>query len=162
MAAAVHTWPELETKTNWHMGQKCQIRQKFLLTVSGGKSLVGWGQISLTSNSKTNGLNEARVVHIVVLNKMILLRNVQKLIYVSTFKVHDNVLHIDWSYGVGSTLKGGNETILDCLWHYSYWLSLLIWLALISNRRPSPICMANMCSRQSVNIRFMKWFIGKR
>ena len=59
MAAAVHTGPELETKTNCQKGQNCQIRQKFLLRVGGGRRLVGCGQISLASNSKANGLNEA-------------------------------------------------------------------------------------------------------
>ena len=53
MAAIVHTGPELKTKSN------CQIGQKFLLTVGGGRRLVGCGQISLASNSKANGLNEA-------------------------------------------------------------------------------------------------------
>ena len=53
MAAIVHSGPELKTKTN------CQIGQKFSLTVSGGRGLVGCGQISLASNSKVNGLNEA-------------------------------------------------------------------------------------------------------
>ena len=43
--------------------------------------LVGFGQISLTSNSKVNGVNEVTVmVQIVVMNKLILLRDVQKLI----------------------------------------------------------------------------------
>ena len=44
---------------------------------------VEGGQIYLASNSKANGLNEAissQVVHIVVLNKLILLRDIQKLI----------------------------------------------------------------------------------
>ena len=41
MAAAVDTGPEVETKTNWHIEAEIQIRQKFLPTVSGGKSLVG-------------------------------------------------------------------------------------------------------------------------
>ena len=77
MAAIVHTGPELKTKSN------CQIGQKFLLTVGGGRRLVGCGQISLASNSKANGLNEAilsQVVHIIVLNKLIPLRDVKKLI----------------------------------------------------------------------------------
>ena len=44
---------------------------------------VEGGQISLASNSKANGLNEAissQVVHIVVLNKLTLLKDVKKLI----------------------------------------------------------------------------------
>ena len=52
MAAVVHTGPELKTKTN------CQIGQKFLLTVGGGRRLVGCGQIYL-AYSNANGLNEA-------------------------------------------------------------------------------------------------------
>ena len=49
--------------------------------MGGGRRQVGCGQISLASNSKVNGLNEAnpsQVVHIVVLNKVILLRDVKK------------------------------------------------------------------------------------
>ena len=45
------------------------------------------------------------MVHIVVLNKLTLLRDVPKLIYVFTFKVHDNVLHIDGSYRVGPKVE---------------------------------------------------------
>ena len=52
MAAVVHTGPELKTKTN------CQIGQKFLLTVGGGRRLVGCGQIYL-AYSNANGLHEA-------------------------------------------------------------------------------------------------------
>ena len=54
-----------------------------MLRVGGVRRLVGCGQISLASNSKTNCLNEAilsQVVHIVVLNKLIPLRDVKKLI----------------------------------------------------------------------------------
>ena len=54
-----------------------------MLRVGGGRRLVGCGQISLASNSKANGLNEvisSQVVHIVVLNKLILLKDVKKLI----------------------------------------------------------------------------------
>ena len=43
MAAVVHTGPELKTKPN------CQIGQKFLLTVGGGRRLVGCEQISFSS-----------------------------------------------------------------------------------------------------------------
>ena len=39
--------------------ENCQSGQKFLLTVGGGRRQVGWGQISLASNAKANGLNEA-------------------------------------------------------------------------------------------------------
>ena len=83
--------------------QNCQSGQKFLLTVVGGKRLVGCGQISLASNSKANGLNEAipsQVVHIVVLNKLILLKDVKKLIALPS-KAINRVLHNGWSYGVG-------------------------------------------------------------
>ena len=59
MAAAVHTRPDLEPKQTVKKGQNCEIRQKFLLRVGGGRRLVGCGQISLASNSKANGLNEA-------------------------------------------------------------------------------------------------------
>ena len=51
--------------------------------LGGGRRLIRCGQISLASNSKANGLNEAipsQVVHIVVLNKLILLKDVKKLI----------------------------------------------------------------------------------
>ena len=40
-------------------GQNCQIKQKFLLRVGGGKRLVGHGQIFLASISKVIGRNEA-------------------------------------------------------------------------------------------------------
>ena len=50
------TW---KSKQSVKKGQNCHIRQKFLLAVGGGKMLVGCGQISLTSNSNVNGLNEA-------------------------------------------------------------------------------------------------------
>ena len=50
MAAAVHTGPELKTQTNCQKraekGRTVKIGQKFLLTVGGGKRLVGCGQIS--------------------------------------------------------------------------------------------------------------------
>ena len=55
--------------------------------MGGGRRLVGCGQIFLASNSKANGLNEAipsQVVHIVVLNKLILLKDVKKLIVLPT------------------------------------------------------------------------------
>ena len=60
----------------------------------GGRRLVGCGQISVVFNSMANGLNEAIPSQvwckIVVLNKLILLRD-----------IHDMVLHLGWSYGVG-------------------------------------------------------------
>ena len=55
MAAVVHTGPELKTVAEL----SDYIGQKFLLTVGGGRRLVGCGQISLAYNSKANGLNEA-------------------------------------------------------------------------------------------------------
>ena len=62
---------------NCQIGQNCQSGQKFLLIMVGGKRLVGCGQISLASNSKANGLNEVTVmVQVVVMNKLILLRDV--------------------------------------------------------------------------------------
>ena len=59
--------------------ENCQIRQKFLLTVGGSRRLVGCGQISLASNSKASGLNEA-IPSQVWCNKLILLKDFQKLI----------------------------------------------------------------------------------
>ena len=60
MAAMVHR----ARVENCQIGQNCQSGQKFLLTVVGGKRLVGCGQISLASNSKANGLNEAILLQI--------------------------------------------------------------------------------------------------
>ena len=51
MATIVHTGGRVE---NCQIGQNCQSVQKFLLTMVGGKRLVGCGQISLASNSKAN------------------------------------------------------------------------------------------------------------
>ena len=75
--------------------------------MDGGKRLVGCEQISLASNAKANGLNEAILsqvwyIQIVVLNKLILLKDVQKFICLP------------------SKARGGNETILDCLCPYSF------------------------------------------
>ena len=83
--------------------QNCHIRQNFLLIVGGGKRLVGCGQISLTSNSKANGLNEtipsqygAHFCAEQVDTTEGCLKN-----DLFTFNGHDRVLHIGWSYGVG-------------------------------------------------------------
>ena len=59
MAAAVHQCQSWKLKETAIKEQNCQIRQKRLLTVGGGKRLVGLGQISTASTSKVNGLNKA-------------------------------------------------------------------------------------------------------
>ena len=82
-------------------GQSCQIRQKFLLTVGGGKRLTGCWQISLISNWNVNGLNETissqiykYIVHIVVVNKLILCTEWCPKIDLFTFKGHDRVQRV--------------------------------------------------------------------
>ena len=65
----MHTGPDWKQKQAVKQGQ---IRQKFLLTVGGGKMLVGLGEISLTLNSKANGLNEAIPLQIGMLHIFVL------------------------------------------------------------------------------------------
>ena len=78
-----------------------------MLRVGGGRRLVGCGQILLASNSKANGLNEAISsqdgTHFCA-EQVDTTEGCPKIspkIDLFTFKGHDRVLHIGWSYGVG-------------------------------------------------------------
>jgi hypothetical protein len=115
MAAVVHTWPELKTKPNCQIRQNCQIGQKFLLTVGGGKRLVGCWQLSLASNSKANGLNKdipSQVWCTLLCWTSWYYWGISKNWFVYLQRL------VIWSRA-----KGVYVTILDCLCLYSFWLS---------------------------------------
>ncbi len=125
MAAAVHTGPIGTVKR----GQNCQIRQKFLLRVGGGRRLVGCGQISLASTSKANGLNEA--IPSQVWYTLLCWTSWYYWRMSKNWLVHlqrpNRVLHIGWSYGVGPKVE------MRLFW--IAYVCTLFWLSLVQTSK---------------------------